>query len=153
MLTYYHESVILQKTRLKGLILIIKSTYQGWYHSLTCFRLRKKSGESIDLYHRCPKPGTQGTRTTKTQGKRAKHWDFDMSNPPRVNLIPTHLWLQTGKVVVFTVTGMFGLVWNIRHNLANNLLTCTVSVLKRKNNHRDSRTCLLYYHSKFVWTR
>ncbi len=30
----YHESVILQKTRLQGLILIIKSTYQGWYHSL-----------------------------------------------------------------------------------------------------------------------
>jgi len=25
----YHESVILQKTSLKGLILIIKSTYQG----------------------------------------------------------------------------------------------------------------------------
>ena len=31
----YHESVILQKTSLKGLILIIKSTYQGWYHALT----------------------------------------------------------------------------------------------------------------------
>jgi hypothetical protein len=30
----YHESVILQKTGLKDLILIIKSTYQGWYHSL-----------------------------------------------------------------------------------------------------------------------
>ena len=30
----YHESVILQKTSLKGLILIIKSTYQGWNHSL-----------------------------------------------------------------------------------------------------------------------
>ena len=29
----YHESVILQKTSLKGLILIIKSTYQGWYVS------------------------------------------------------------------------------------------------------------------------
>jgi hypothetical protein len=27
----YHESVILQKTSLKGLILIIKSTYQPWY--------------------------------------------------------------------------------------------------------------------------
>jgi hypothetical protein len=30
----YHESVILQKTTLKVLILIIKSTYQGWYHVL-----------------------------------------------------------------------------------------------------------------------
>jgi hypothetical protein len=30
----YHESVILLKTSLKDLILIIKSTYQGWYHSL-----------------------------------------------------------------------------------------------------------------------
>ncbi len=30
----YHESVILQKTSLKGLILIIKSTYQGWCHAL-----------------------------------------------------------------------------------------------------------------------
>ena len=31
----YHESVILQKNSLKVLILIIKSTYQGWYVSLT----------------------------------------------------------------------------------------------------------------------
>jgi hypothetical protein len=30
----YQESVILQKTSLKDLILIIKSAYQGWYHSL-----------------------------------------------------------------------------------------------------------------------
>jgi hypothetical protein len=30
----YHESVILPKTRLKGLILIIKSTYQPWYVTL-----------------------------------------------------------------------------------------------------------------------
>jgi hypothetical protein len=32
----YHESVILQKTRLQDLILIIKSTYQGYlgYHVL-----------------------------------------------------------------------------------------------------------------------
>ncbi len=30
----YHESVMLPKTRLKGLILIIKSTYQPWYVTL-----------------------------------------------------------------------------------------------------------------------
>jgi hypothetical protein len=35
----YHESVILQKTRLQGLILIIKSTYQGWYHALGNLRV------------------------------------------------------------------------------------------------------------------
>ncbi len=69
----YHESVILQKTSLKGLILIIKSTYQGWYHSLHCtcmstvcitqvftlhlFFIRMVAeGEKIKYIHRTRKP-------------------------------------------------------------------------------------------------
>ena len=48
----YHESVILQKTSLKVLILIIKSTYQGWYHDLghrfqECVQLVVMSQESL----------------------------------------------------------------------------------------------------------
>jgi hypothetical protein len=46
----YHESVILQKTSLKGLILIIKSTYQGWYHSLV--------GDKITDFHVAHTPKT-----------------------------------------------------------------------------------------------
>jgi len=41
----YHESVILQNTNLKGLILIIKSTYQGWYHSL------KNNKQKFPVHH------------------------------------------------------------------------------------------------------
>ena len=44
----YHESVILQKTSLKGLILIIKSTYQGWYHSLIKTSPYQCAAEGID---------------------------------------------------------------------------------------------------------
>ncbi len=40
----YHESVIPQKNRLKDLILIIKSTYQGWYVSSSIVTL--SHGES-----------------------------------------------------------------------------------------------------------
>jgi hypothetical protein len=39
----YHESVILQKTSLQGLILIIKSTYQGWCHALDMTQSPSKS--------------------------------------------------------------------------------------------------------------
>ncbi len=47
----YHESVILQKTSLKGLILIIKSTYQGWYVSLTSTHLFVGVQPRVDYSH------------------------------------------------------------------------------------------------------
>ena len=84
----YHESVILQKTSLKGLILIIKSTYQGWYHALKTTNLSWVSIKSQTT--------TKASSTTWTKPPYGLFWKprcrlAQISVRPRYRLAQTSL--------------------------------------------------------------
>ena len=112
----------------------------------------------------------QSNRCWPTQGIRSAHlilnyskncnltgqgrtWTANLSIPEVQSASNVWLhapWVQNLCVVARTIRAK---VRGCKHHVCKIFHTCTVAVLKRKNNHRASRTCLLYYHSKLAWTR